>query len=267
MATYAIGDIQGSRRTLEALLRRLRFDARGDRVWLVGDLVNRGPDSLGVLRWARSLGDRHVVVLGNHDLHLLARAGGTAGPRRWDTLDALLTAPDRDDLLAWLRERPLFHREGGFALVHAGLVPSWTLNDAERHARAAETVVGAPDGPVRMGAGRGKGERLCWHEELSGDERVRVLVAVFTRLRTCTEEGVLCLEYSGPPEGAPPPCRPWFEHPHRRGDAHVIFGHWSALGLRRGEGFTSLDTGCVWGGSLTAYRLDDGEVFAEPYQG
>jgi len=263
MATYAIGDIHGCFETLKRLLKRIAFDPRQDRLWLVGDLVNRGPRSLEVLRWAVELDGRNVIVLGNHDLHLLARAAGVAEAKKRDTLEAVLAAPDRDDLLRWLRSRPFVHREDGFLLVHAGLFPSWSPDDAERLAREVEARLRSDDGPSLLARGDQKtAER--WQHGLTGVERERVALAGFVRLRTLDENERLCPEFSGPPRQAPRGCLPWFSVDGRRSaGATVIFGHWAALGLLLEKGIAALDTGCVWGRELTALRLDDWQVFRE----
>jgi len=260
VATYAIGDIQGCHAPLQRLLTRIGFDPKKDRLWLTGDLVNRGPDSLAVLRWAYALGPAAIVVLGNHDLHLLARWAGVAGARRRDTLDAVLAAPDAPELLAWLRRQRLAHREGEWCLVHGGLLPQWTIGDAERMAREAEAVLCGPAGNELLAAlPRPHGE--C------PDAVARCLpfVAAMTRLRTCTLGGQPCDHFNGAPDAAPPGCIPWFDVPGRKSaDATVVFGHWSALGLYIAPGLIGTDTGCVWGRELTAVRLDDRAVFAEP---
>ncbi|HXO21560.1 MAG TPA: symmetrical bis(5'-nucleosyl)-tetraphosphatase [Thermoanaerobaculia bacterium] len=264
MATYAIGDVHGCFATLKRLLRRIAFDRRQDRLWMVGDLVNRGPRSLEVLRWAVDLDGRIVAVLGNHDLHLLARARGLARARRRDTLEPVLEARDRDDLLAWLHARPLLHREGSHLLVHAGLLPEWTLQAAEELAREVEeelrgskaerlfkTLKAEPPGPLRR--------------RLSPLARRRLALSAFTRLRTLSAAGLPCLDFSGPPREAPAGCVPWFAAPGRKNrGARILCGHWAALGLLLENGVAALDTGCVWGQSLTALRLDDGTVFQEP---
>ncbi len=265
MATYAIGDIHGCYATLQRLLKRLRHDPRRDRLWLVGDLVNRGPRSLAVLRWASALDPvRAVAVLGNHDLHLLARAQGLAAPRRRDTLDDVLAARDRDDLLAWLGARPLLHREDGWAMVHAGLLPEWTLGRAAELAAEVEAEL------------RGAGARRLlstlraeppgrFRETLSPAARRRLALAGLTRLRTVDRRGRMATDWSGAPAAAPAGHLPWFAAPGRRSRrAQIVFGHWAALGLHLADGVAGLDTGCVWGNSLTALRLDDGRVFAEP---
>jgi bis(5'-nucleosyl)-tetraphosphatase (symmetrical) len=264
MATYAIGDVHGCFATLAALLARIGFAPRRDRLWMVGDLVNRGPRSLEVLRWAAELDDALVAVLGNHDLHLLARAAGVAERKRRDTLDAVLAAPDRDPLLAWLRRRPLLHREGDQVLVHAGLLPEWSVAQAERLARETEERLRGADGDRLLRLGEAKrAER--WSERLTPGARARVTLATMARLRALTAAGRMCADFSGPPAELPPGCLPWFELPARRSrNALVVFGHWAALGLHLAPGIAALDSGCVWGRSLTALRLDDGKVFVEP---
>jgi bis(5'-nucleosyl)-tetraphosphatase (symmetrical) len=263
MATYAIGDVHGCFETLRRLLRRIAFDRRRDRLWLVGDLVNRGPRSLEVLRWAVEQGDRLVVVLGNHDLHLLARAAGVAEVKRRDTLEAVLEAPDRDDLLLWLRNRPLVHREGEHLLVHAGLFPSWSPAGAERLAREVEERLRS-DKASRLLAAIDQKTAERWRDDLAGHDRALAALAGFARLRTLDAEARMCPDFSGPPQTAPRGCRPWFSVPDRRSaGVTVLFGHWAALGLRLESGVAALDTGCAWGRELTALRLDDGRVFNE----
>jgi bis(5'-nucleosyl)-tetraphosphatase (symmetrical) len=264
VATYAIGDIQGCFETLTRLLRRISFDINRDRIWLVGDMVNRGPASLEVLRWAKGLGHRVTVVLGNHDFHLLALAEGVRVPKSRDTLEGILNAPDRDELLEWLARRPLLHREGSFVLVHAGLLPSWSIGEAEARAREVESGLrSAKRGQLLECIYREEGPAE-WDEALEGMDRLRVIANALATLRTCTVRGQPCEDFSGPPELAPPGCLPWFEVPGRSSRDHtIIFGHWAALGLRLQPGIVALDSGCVWGGHLTAVRLDDGSVFQE----
>jgi bis(5'-nucleosyl)-tetraphosphatase (symmetrical) len=208
--------------------------------------------------------DRLVVVLGNHDLHLLARAAGVAEPKRRDSLEEVLAAPDRDDLLAWLRTRPFVHREDGWLLVHAGLFPQWTSELVEDLAREVEEQLQGEAAPSLLASiDRKAPER--WEEALDGDDRARVALAGFAKLRMLDGSGRMCADFAGPPEVAPRGCIPWFEVPGRRNaDVRVIFGHWAALGLRLRNGIAALDTGCVWGRELTALRLDDGKVFQEP---
>ncbi len=253
MPTYAIGDIQGCFSTLQRLLTRIGFDPARDRLWLAGDLVNRGPRSLEVLRWAAAHERALVSVLGNHDLHLLGAAAGLRPPKPKDTLEQVLSAPDADPLLAWLRQRPLLHRDGDWALVHAGLHPDWTLADAERLARAIE-------GELR-GAG--------WRDLLAalyggGSGELEQALRVFTLMRVVRADGALDLEFNGPPAERPEGTTPWFELPSRRPPGtRVVFGHWAALGLHVTPSAVGLDTGCVWGKTLTAFRLEDGAIAQE----
>jgi bis(5'-nucleosyl)-tetraphosphatase (symmetrical) len=262
MATYAIGDIHGCFATLERLLSRIGYSPGQDRLWLVGDLVNRGPRSLAVLRWAADQDEERVIaVLGNHDLHLLARAAGQAKERRRDTLYEVLEAPDRDDLLAWLRRRPLLHREGDLLLVHAGLLPEWTVAEAESLARQVERELRGDRADRLLGTLR---DELPgpWKDDLPSASRRRLALAAFTRLRTLVPGKGLCTDFSGPPEQAPDGCLPWFEVPKRKSrHATLLFGHWAALGYLRKNGIAALDTGCAWGRTLTALRVDDGKVF------
>lgn len=264
MATYAVGDLHGNYAALRRLLRRIRFDRKNDRLWLVGDLVNRGPGSLEVLRWASDIGDRLTVVLGNHDLHLLAVAAGWSRPRRQDTFAALLEAPDRDELLAWLRQRPLLHHEGDFLMVHAGLLPSWKVKQAERLARSTEKALRGKKARALL-AGWRREPLPTWSSELPGSEKRRVALAAFTLMRVCRADGTPVLSYSGAPCNAPKGLKPWFDLPARRSAmTTVITGHWAALGLHLRPGLWALDSGAAWGGFITAVRLEDRVVYQEP---
>lgn len=257
MSRYAIGDIQGCYRELRALLAQLKFSADSDRLWFVGDLVNRGPESLEVLRLVRSLGDNATVVLGNHDLHLLAVAYGSHRKRRADTLDAVLEAPDRDGLLEWLLTRPLAYRDptSGDLLVHAGLVPQWTAAQAVELAAEVEAVLRAD--PRALFDNMYGDEPHRWSDDLSGVDRLRFTINVLTRLRVCTADGDVDLKMKGKPPRQPSPLLPWFEVPNRHSrDTRILFGHWSALGFVQREHVVGLDSGCVWGGALTAFDLD-----------
>lgn len=258
MATWAVGDLQGCAEPFARLLDRLEFDPASDRLWLVGDLVNRGPDSVDVLRRVRALGDAVRVVLGNHDLHLLAAAaGGGRGLREGDTLAPLLAAPDRDELLGWLQAQPLLHTDAGlgWTMVHAGLAPQWTLAEATACAREVEAALRAD---ARAFFAEMYGDQPdTWAPDLQGAARLRFTVNCLTRLRYCTAAGRLLPKLKGPPAAAPVGALPWFTVPGRRSaGVRTVFGHWSALGLHRGEDALGLDTGCVWGGTLTAVRLD-----------
>jgi bis(5'-nucleosyl)-tetraphosphatase (symmetrical) len=252
---YAIGDVQGCDRELRALLAQLRFSPDRDRLWFVGDLVNRGPGSLAALRLVRALGDNAVVVLGNHDLHLLAVVHGSHRRRRSDTLDEVLAAPDRDALLEWLITRPLAHHEAGDLMVHAGVVPQWTVQLTLELAREVESALRRK--PRALFERMYGDEPDQWSPALTGMERLRFAINVLTRLRVCTVDGRVELGMKGEPPPPPSPLRPWFELEHRASrDARIIFGHWSALGLVLKAGLVGLDTGCVWGGALTALNLD-----------
>lgn len=263
MATYAIGDVQGCNDELQALLAQLSFNGARDRLWFVGDLVNRGPASLEVLRFVRGLGEKAVVVLGNHDLHLLCVAEGFAKRRADDTLDELLAAPDAGELLDWLRARPLIHVEAGYAMVHAGLLPQWTLQKAASLAHEAETALRAPGYGDFLSNMYG-GTPAAWRDDLAGWDRLRVIVNAMTRLRFCNAGGEMALRAKG--AEPPPGFRPWFEL-RPTGELPIVCGHWSALGLKLSEKLIALDSGCVWGGSLTALRLEDRALFQVPCRG
>ena len=254
MATWAIGDVHGCFQTLEALVERIGLDPRRDRLWMVGDLVNRGPGSLEVLRWARTLdaemGDRFQVVLGNHDLHLIARHLGATSKRPRDTLKKVLKAADAAELIAWLRRRPFVHFERiagrDYVLVHAGLRPGWSREDVTRAARRLERQLRGP-----------KAKRLlCRRDKKS--------LVTFTRMRMLDSKGQTH-DYSGPPKDAPTGLKPWFRAaPRGCPERTVVCGHWAALGLRLEDDLIALDSGCVWGGRLTAVRLDDRRIVHEP---
>ena len=257
MATYAIGDIQGCYENLLWLLDSLRFDPAQDRLWFVGDLVNRGPDSLATLRFVKDLGARALTVLGNHDLHLLALAAGNCKQAKRSNLDAVLRASDRDELLHWLRHRPLMHFDEGknFALIHAGLPPQWDLQDALSCAREVETVLQGPDYSHYLHAMYGN-EPVRWSSSLSGMDRLRFITNCFTRLRYCAADGTLALKEKASPGAQSPDCIPWFSLPDRATrDVRIIFGHWSTLGYAAEHNTWALDTGCVWKGRLTAIRV------------
>ncbi|HJS91348.1 MAG TPA: symmetrical bis(5'-nucleosyl)-tetraphosphatase [Steroidobacteraceae bacterium] len=255
MSRHAIGDVQGCCDELRALLTRLRFSADRDRLWFVGDLVNRGPRSLEALRYVRALGDNAIVVLGNHDLHLLAIACGCRPARRSDTLEEILRAPDRDTLLEWLATRPLAHFEAGDLLVHAGIVPQWTVEMTLGLAREVEAAL--RHDPRNLFDHMYGDEPDQWRDDLSGTDRLRFAINVLTRIRVCTNEGRINLALKGKPPAAGSPWRPWFDIESRRSrDARIVFGHWSALGLILRERVIGLDSGCVWGGALTAIDLD-----------
>jgi bis(5'-nucleosyl)-tetraphosphatase (symmetrical) len=264
MSTYAIGDLQGCFLTLQALLAKIKFDANTDRLWFVGDLVNRGAGSLECLRFVKSLGDRAIVVLGNHDLHLLAIAEGVAKTKALDTLDDILHAPDREVLLAWLREQKLLHVEGKFAMVHAGLLPQWSWNQSRALADEVETMLRGKDYRHFLESMYGNNPAE-WRDDLVGDERLRVILNAMTRMRAITSDGHLNLKFKSGLAEMPKDLRPWFTVPHTRGDEITLLaGHWSALGLYVTPNFIGLDSGCVWGRELTALRLEDRAIFQVP---
>jgi bis(5'-nucleosyl)-tetraphosphatase (symmetrical) len=255
---WAIGDIQGCADELIALIARIGFKSDRDQLWFVGDLVNRGPDSLKVLRLVRSLAGNALCVLGNHDLHLLAVALVKAKLRKSDTLKPILEAPDRAALLEWLLQLPLAHyaADTDDLLVHAGVVPQWSVDDAL--ALAAEVQQALRSDPEGLLAAMYGDEPDRWQPSLKGNDRLRFAVNVFTRLRFCTADGRIDFRQKGKAESAPPPWMPWFKAPRRAAaGTRIVFGHWSALGYYNANGVVGLDTGCVWGGSLTALDLDE----------
>jgi bis(5'-nucleosyl)-tetraphosphatase (symmetrical) len=258
MALYAIGDVQGCDDELGALLKALRFSPDRDRLWFVGDLVNRGPDSLKVLRRVSSLGDAATVTLGNHDLHLLAVAFGSAGLRSDDTLSDTLAAPDRDALLEWLTGRPLLHEDRALNLcmLHAGLAPQWNLTLARQCAREFESALRRD--PKKLFDRMYGDQPDRWDDALEGEGRLRFIANCFTRLRYVDMDGRLMLRAKGSPKKLQTQSLiPWFEaHGARWRGPRIVFGHWSTLGFFRNADVTGLDTGCVWGGTLTAWRLD-----------
>ncbi|MFO1351197.1 MAG: symmetrical bis(5'-nucleosyl)-tetraphosphatase [Gammaproteobacteria bacterium] len=261
MAIYAIGDIQGCYDPLRRLLDTLAFDPAHDRLWFTGDLVNRGPQSLAVLRFIKTLDACAVMVLGNHDLSLLAIAEGFQRAKPYDTIADVLAAPDRDALLDWLRRRPMLHHDAelGFTMAHAGLAPQWDLAQACACAAELETTLRGPayrDFLARMFGN----EPQRWRDDLRGVERLRCIVNIFTRMRFCSADGTLSLTDKGAPGSQPPHLMPWFHAPGRRNAAlNIVFGHWAALGFYREPGVYALDSGCVWGHRLSALRLDGPE--------
>lgn len=267
MATYVIGDVQGCYVELKNLLSLINFSPARDILWFTGDLVNRGPQSLDVLRFVKSLGERHITVLGNHDLHLLAAAYGVDRISKGDTLEAILTAHDKDSLIDWLRRRPLIHVDDKWkvVLVHAGLAPCWPVPEATNLAHEVESVLRgeSPDVFLRNMYGNQPDQ---WQEELEGIERLRCIVNYFTRMRFCHLDGRLELTYKGEIASKPADLTPWFDVSHRvNAEINIIFGHWAALnGKVDLPHLFPLDTGCVWGNRLTALRLDDYQRFEVP---
>lgn len=257
MATYAIGDIQGCYEALNRLLERIHFERDQDQLWLVGDLVNRGPHSIEVLRFVKGLEEHAVCVLGNHDLHLLAVAARVAPGSRDESLEDVLTAPDREEILDWLRQRPLMHRDPdlGYSLLHAGLPPQWDIPFALARAGEVEAELQGPDYRGFLKAMYGNRPRR-WRDNLKGMDRLRFITNCFTRLRYCDRRGNLSLKDKGAPGSQKPAYFPWFDVPGRASASErIIFGHWSTLGYLHSGNVWALDSGCLWGGALTALHL------------
>lgn len=262
MADYAIGDVQGCFGELRLLLDKMAFDPGRDRLYFVGDMVNRGPQSLQTLRFIKSLGGAAAAVLGNHDLHLLAVAFGVSKTKHRDTFGDILGAPDREELLDWLRRLPLLHSAGEFYLIHAGLPPQWDMRAAARCAREVEEALRG-DGAAEFFAHMYGDAPERWSEDLQGFERIRFITNCLTRLRYCDAEGSLNMREKCAPGGQAAHLLPWFRVPGRASEgAKIVFGHWSTLGFNVENNCYCLDTGCLWGGELTALRLDDGERFS-----
>ena len=261
MAIYAVGDIQGCYHELEQMLGLIQFDNEKDRLWLVGDLVNRGADSLAVLRLVKAMGDAAITVLGNHDLHLLAVAAGVAELHHSDTLDEILAAPDRDELLTWLRQQRMLHVQDNFVLLHAGLLPGWTVQQAQSMAHEVEQALRGADYIPFLEKMYGNTPDH-WDDALTGYNRLRVITNALTRMRICTVQGEMQFKFKGEAGDVPEGYLPWFDVPQRASaEATVVFGHWSALGLLVKPNVIALDTGCLWGGNLTAIRLEDRKLF------
>lgn len=265
MATYAIGDLQGCVTPLKQLLKLIAFNPQKDTLWLTGDLINRGPESLATLRFVYEHRDSLVTVLGNHDLHLLAVAANLREPSRSDTLDEILAAPDREVLLSWLQQQPLLHHDAklGYALVHAGIPPQWSLKKAIQRAQEVEAVLRSDRIDLFLLSMYGN-EPTGWEKGLAEVERWRVITNYFTRMRFCTDDGKLEFKSKAGIHHAPVGYAPWFEHIHRKTyHDKIIFGHWASLeGQAYSENAFALDTGCVWGNSMTAMRLEDQKRFA-----
>ncbi|MDL2284734.1 symmetrical bis(5'-nucleosyl)-tetraphosphatase [Oxalobacter sp. OttesenSCG-928-P03] len=261
MNTYAIGDVQGCFEPLKALMSRIEDETPHARYLLAGDLVNRGPQSLETLRFVRDLKERAISVLGNHDLHLLAVAAGARKKQSLGSLQAVLDAPDADELIHWLRHRPMVHVEKGHLLVHAGVLPQWTLEQVLSLGKEVESVLQGPGWISFMQEMYGD-EPLSWRDDLAGADRLRCIVNGLTRLRFCSEAGEMEFETKEGLSEAPPGFVPWFEVEWRKTRHEtIIFGHWSTLGLLLRPNLIALDTGCVWGRQLTAMRLEDRALF------
>jgi bis(5'-nucleosyl)-tetraphosphatase (symmetrical) len=258
MTLYAIGDVQGCRAAFDTLLRRIDFDPEADRLWLVGDLVNRGPDSLGVLRRVMELGPAATCVLGNHDLHLLAVVAGARASSEKDTFGAVLRAPDVGELVEWLRSRPLLHHDAAArrVLVHAGIPPRWNVDQAAGAAREVESLLRSDRWQAMLRTMYGN-QPAAWRTDLAQEDRCRYTINALTRMRFVDRRGGLDLTHSGPPGSQPADLQPWFDVPNRAArDTHIVFGHWAALGWLDRDDVTALDTGCVWGGALSALPLE-----------
>lgn len=258
MAIYAIGDIQGCYTEFRRLLDNIKFDPAQDTLWLAGDLVNRGPHSLETLRFVKGLGETAVTVLGNHDLHLIATVVSLAKAGKKDTLGPILRASDCDELIDWLRRQKLFHCGDGFCMLHAGLPPQWDLQLTLQMAEEAEQAIGGEDylNFFRSMYGNKPG---VWQDDLSKTDRLRFAVNCFSRLRFCSVDGEMDFSQKGAPGSQPAHLLPWYAVPGRKSqDLRIIFGHWSTLGFYQGHNVISIDTGCLWGGQLTAVRLDNG---------
>ncbi|WP_347332062.1 symmetrical bis(5'-nucleosyl)-tetraphosphatase [Marinimicrobium locisalis] len=264
MSTYAIGDIQGCLEPLKRLLDQVNFDPAEDRLWIAGDLINRGPSSQATLSFLYPMRDRLSVVLGNHDLHLIAVARGHRPPNRKDTLEEILGHEEHPEWIEWLRHRPLLHHdpELDYVMTHAGIPPQWSLERAKAHAREVEAVLQSTQLDDFLSQMYGN-EPSRWKPKLYGVERLRLITNYFTRMRFCTADGELDLDNKGGAESHAPGFEPWFAHPERKcRDQKIIFGHWAALeGKVDAPNVFALDTGCVWGGTLTALRLEDQRRF------
>lgn len=261
MATYVIGDLQGCYQAFKELLVAIAFNPARDRLWLAGDLVNRGENSIDTLRWCMAHDQQIVAILGNHDLHLLAVAEGYVPPHRNDTLAEILDAPDRAEVLDWLRHRPILHRDGDWLMVHAGLLPEWTAGQAEALARELEKALRGPGYQPFLAAMYGNEPRR-WRADLAGQDRLRLVANVMTRIRYLHPDGSLEFQHKCAPADAPAGLLPWYDMPGRRWQGtRVLFGHWSTLGLLARADVVALDTGCLWGGKLSAIRLDDGRLY------
>jgi bis(5'-nucleosyl)-tetraphosphatase (symmetrical) len=258
LATYVVGDIQGCLKPLKCLLEQVQFEPGRDVLWSVGDIVNRGPKCLKTLRFLYKMRDHLVMVLGNHDLHLMAVAAGVRRPAASDTLDEILEAPDRDELIRWLHHRPLIHREHCHTMVHAGIPPQWTVEQAQAYAQEVEAVLRGPDCVEFLRTMYGN-EPAVWSDDLTGMDRLRVITNYLTRMRYCTKKGKLDLISKGPsPDCGINKVSAWFSHPNRKtADEPILFGHWASLeGRTDTPNAIGLDTGCVWGGALSLYQLE-----------
>ena len=271
MSTYAIGDIQGCFKELVQLLDKINFDETNDRLWFVGDIVNRGPDSLEVLNFIMNLGESTIIVLGNHDLHLVAIAEGLAKQKKIDTLAPIITSPDKQQLLAWIRQQPLMHhdKELNFSMIHAGLPPQWEIHQALELASEVNQILSSDDYLSFLNAMYGNNPN-AWDENLAGNDRLRYIVNCFTRMRYLNDKNELNFSEKGAPGSQGDHLFPWFTIKGRKSkNDKIIFGHWSTVLLGNIRDFTPynvypIDTGCLWDGELTAMRLEDEKLFSVP---
>lgn len=257
MATYAIGDVQGCYDELLRLLDFIAFDEHSDQLWFVGDLVNRGPKSLETLRFIKSLGSSAVTVLGNHDMHLLAAACSVPSTNTKAALKEVLTAPDRDELIDWLRHRPLFHHNDHFCMVHAGIPPQWDFRQTKKMAQEVEKALQGSNYKNLLKSMYGDKPDI-WSPALRDNSLLRFAINCFTRMRYCDAKGRLDFTFNGPPGSQPDNLIPWFAVPNRKSlTMKILFGHWSSLGYYEGHNCYGIDTGCLWGGQLTALKLGE----------
>lgn len=269
MANYVIGDLQGCLDSLESLLESIQFSPKSDTLWLVGDLVNRGPKSLETLRKLHSLGDAVKPVLGNHDLHLLALWAGYGRSHKSDTIEQVVDAPDAPELINWLRQQPLVRElpcfiEGKRCLmVHAGVLPNWSFDDAISYSNEVQNALSAKNWHEFMAVLYGNKPKV-WDDTLSGYDRLRLIVNVCTRMRMLWGDGSIDYKFKLEPEIAPEGLQPWFEFPRKPKEGQIVFGHWSTLKMVTNRAGYCLDTGCVWGGMLTALRLEDEQIIQTP---
>lgn len=264
MATYAIGDLQGCFKPFLRLLEKIGFNPTNDKLWLVGDIVNRGPHSLELLRFIKQMDEQHdcvIIVLGNHDLHLLMVEAGISSQHSGDTLQPILDAPDCEDLIFWLRQQRLFYHQDNFAMVHAGLLPSWSISKAAELAKEVEMLLQQVDYAQQCAQLYGNNPNY-WQDDWTGAERLRVIINAMTRMRICTSDGAMNFSFKDDLYSIPNGHFPWFDVPHRASSDHtIVCGHWSALGLYQQKNVIALDSGCVWGQQLSAIRLEDRELF------
>lgn len=261
MSTYAIGDIQGCFHSFQRLLKHIEFNPQNDQLWLVGDIINRGTGSLEMLRWAYAHQHNVKMVLGNHDLHAITVAEGFAKPHRSDTLQSILAAPDKDTLVSWLRHQPLIYQKNDYLMVHAGLLPQWSISQAKILAGEVESALRSTHYREFLACMYGNYPTI-WHEDLQGFDRLRFITNTMTRMRICSQDGELEFKHKGELADIPEGWMPWFKVPLRHSkDCKIIVGHWSALGLHIADNIFALDTGCLWGGKLTALQLETQAVF------